>query len=99
MAKANQSKMEKARRDYSCVLCGRMIPKGSLHWYNHELDEDEMISFRAHTGCLYKLEQMRAKFDEMDYQIDKMAEEFIGAPPEVVTEDGLFIREAGEFYG
>lgn len=95
----NKSKMVRASKDHRCNLCGKIIRKGARYWYNHEFNGEEWVSFKSHEGCLYKLAKMEQELREIEHNIRRMEEEFIGAPPEVVTEDGLFIRKALEFYG
>jgi len=42
----------KARKDYWCQLCERVIPKGSIHTASRGVGDDGPQTYRAHTECM-----------------------------------------------
>lgn len=49
-----QMKIQTARKDHRCTLCGRRIPKGARYWYSNETTDDTEVfdnDRREHTNC------------------------------------------------
>lgn len=55
----------KARRNYLCYLCGRMILKGEVHVARRGIDIDGPYTCRMHPGC----EQETKTWTEFDWEI------------------------------
>jgi hypothetical protein len=41
----------KARKDYRCLLCERLIPKGIIHVARFGVGDEGKVKVRMHTAC------------------------------------------------
>lgn len=44
-------KIQAARKDHRCTLCGRRIPSGARYWYREFREGDAEEDHREHTNC------------------------------------------------
>lgn len=71
MSDVDHSRDAKARKDYICMGCRRLIPKGTKYHYHRELNYGEWETYKCHIECK---NMHAAELDEAAYHLEQMEE-------------------------